>query len=163
MTTASLPVQVLLVQVPVRVLPVSLQALSVKVFLSSVPVPEPSVPMSILQELISIAARVPINQSCYTTVTVSIDFCPPAFLTIKSTDYVKIMLITTYWPHSSCLESLRGESKLMTLGNLICAGCGTGNGGGVGCAGGKVGRNPTLPPAHPPLKGKKGGPPLSSH
>ena len=76
MTTASLPVQVLLVQVPVRVLPVSLQALSVKVFLSSVPVPEPSVPMSILQELISIAARVPINQSCYTAVTVSIDFCP---------------------------------------------------------------------------------------
>ena len=74
MTTASLPVQVLLVQVPVRVLPVSLQALSVKVFLSSVAVPEPSVPMSILQELISIAARVPINQSCYTTVTVSIDF-----------------------------------------------------------------------------------------
>ena len=50
----------------------------------------------------------------------------------------------------------------MTLGNLVCAGCGTGNGGGVGCAGGKVGRNPTLPPAHPPLKGKKGGPPLSS-
>ena len=61
--------------------------------------------------------------------------------------------------HSSCLESLRGESKLMTLGNLLCAGCGTGNGGGVGCAGGKVGRNPTLPSAHPPLKGKKGGPP----
>ena len=65
-----------------------------------------------------------------------------------------------FWmPHSSCLESLRGESELMTLGNLICAGCGTGNGGGVGCAGGKVGRNPTLPPAHPPSKEKKGGPP----
>ena len=69
----------------------------------------------------------------------------------------------SWYDHSSCLESLRGESKLMTLGNLVCAGCGTGNGGGVGCAGGKVGRNPTLPPAHPPLKGKKGGPPLSSH
>ena len=49
--------------------------------------------------------------------------------------------------HSSCLESLRGKSKLMTLGNLICAGCGTGNGGGVGCAEGKVVRNPTLYPA----------------
>ena len=42
--------------------------------------------------------------------------------------------------------------KLLPTRNLICAGCGTGNGGGVGCAGGKVGRNPTLPPAHPPLK-----------
>ena len=56
-----------------------------------------------------------------------------------------------------------GGWKLLPIRNLICAGCGTGNGGGVGCAGGKVGRNPTLPPAHPPLKGKKGGPPLSSH
>ena len=52
--------------------------------------------------------------------------------------------------HSSCLESLRGESKLMTLGNLICAGGGTGNGGGVGCAGGKVGCTPLCPRCSPP-------------
>ena len=58
---------------------------------------------------------------------------------------------------------IEGESQIMTLENLICAGCGTGNGGGVGCAGGKVVRNPTLPPAQPPLKEQKGGPPLSSH
>ena len=73
MTTVSVPVHVLLVQVPVSVLTVSVLALSVQVLLSSVPVPETSVRMSILQELISIAARVPINQSCYTTVTVGID------------------------------------------------------------------------------------------
>ena len=41
-------------------------------------------------------------------------------------------------PHSSCLESLRGESGLMTLGNLSCTQSGTGNQGGVGFTQGKV-------------------------
>ena len=35
-------------------------------------------------------------------------------------------------PQSSCLESLRGESGLMTLGNLSSPQCGTGNQWGVG-------------------------------
>ena len=56
-----------------------------------------------------------------------------------------------FWmPHSSCLESLRGESELMTLGNLSCTGGGTGNGGGVGATGGEVVGSATLPPGGAP-------------
>ena len=61
----------------------------------------------------------------------------------------------------SCLESLRGESELMTLGNLSCTGGGTGNGGGVGCTGGKVVCSPLYPRCSLPPARKKGGPPLT--
>ena len=54
-----------------------------------------------------------------------------------------------------------GGFKLLPTRNLNCTGGGTGNGGGVGCTGGKVVCSPLYPRCSLPPAWKKGGPPLT--